>query len=163
MTTGDSFDIIIDSGEDSVAGYDKKLLITEPIMLAVNVGSELSHAEKTDVAALDGEPFITLSEKSSLYSMTNSICRDFGFSPKIAIKSDDPLYVRKCVELGIGICFAPAFSWRGQFSDKVVLKNVEGYTRKTYIFTASKKHMPLCARRFCDMLTDEVSGQLISD
>ena len=130
-------------------------------MLAVNVGSELSHAEKTDVAALDGEPFITLTEKSSLYSITNSICRDFGFSPKIAIKSDDPLYVRKCVELGIGICFAPAFSWRGQFSDKVVLKNVEGYVRNTYIFTASKKHMPLCARRFCDMLIDEVRSQSI--
>ena len=157
----DSFDIIIDSGEDSVAGYDKKLLITEPIMLAVNAGSELSRLEKIDVSGLEGEPFITLSEKSTLYSITNSICRDFGFSPKIVIKSDDPLYVRKCVELGIGICFAPAFSWRGQFSDKVVLKNIEGYTRNTYIFTASKKHMPLCARRFCDMLIDEVRSQSI--
>ena len=159
----DSFDIIIDSGEDSIAGYDKKLLITEPIMLAVNADSELSRLEKIDVSGLEGEPFITLSEKSSLYSTTNSICRDFGFSPKIAIKSDDPLYVRKCVELSIGICFAPAFSWRGQFSDKVVLKNIEGYTRNTYIFTASKKHMPLCARRFCDMLVEEVSNQIIFD
>lgn len=153
--TAEDFDIIIDSAEEILLGYDKTLLITEEILLAMKSDNVFATEGKIDIAKLKDEPFVTMSEKSSLYQVTNSICRDFGFTPRIAVRSDDPFYVRKCVELGLGICFVPVFSWQGQFSDGVVFKKVEGYKRNTYIFTDPKKHIPLCAKRFLDMLISQ--------
>ena len=151
----DDFDMIIDSDAELLASYEKTLFISEKIMLAMKADNLLSTVKTIDISALKNEPFVTMSEKSSMYQVTNSICRDYGFAPKIAMQSDDPFYVRKCVELGLGICFVPAFSWHGQFSDNVVLKSVEGYKRHTYIFTNTKKHITLCAKRFFDMLLSE--------
>ena len=81
-------------------------------MLAVKSGSKHEGAKHINVAELSDEPFITMSEKSSMYEITESICRDFGFKPKIAMQSDDPFYVRKGVELGLGVSFVPNFSWQ---------------------------------------------------
>ena len=148
----DDFDIIIESTEGVIEGYSKSLLITEPILVAMKKDNHLAASEKIDVSSLENEVFVSMSARSSLYALTNSICRDFGFSPKIAMQSDDPFYVRKCVELGLGICVAPAFSWKGLFSENVVLKSLDGYARSTYVFANSARHLSLCARRFLDML-----------
>ena len=153
--TAEEFDMIIDSEDGGLAGYDKTLLISERIQLAVRNDSKYAALEKIDIASLADEAFVSMSEKSSIYNLTKSICRDFGFSPKIAMQSDDPFYVRKCVELGLGICFVPEFSWRGLFSDSVVLKEVVGYKRDTSLYYDPKKHIPLCAKRFIEMLINE--------
>ena len=152
----EDYDIIIDSGDERLLGYNKTLLITEKIVLAMNEDSRFAKEERINIAELSDEAFITMNEKSSFYQVTNSICKDFGFAPKIAIQSDDPFYIRKCVELGLGVCFVPAFSWQGQFSDSVIFKEIEGYKRNTYIFTDPKKRVSLCTRRFIEMLLTEI-------
>ena len=154
-STADEFDMIIDSDDVRLSGFEKRLLISERIQLAVRNDSKYASLEKIDIASLSDEAFVSMSEKSSIYNLTKSICRDFGFSPKIAMQSDDPFYVRKCVELGLGICFVPEFSWRGLFSDSVVLKEVVGYKRDTFLYFDPKKHIPLCVKRFIEMLLDE--------
>ncbi|MBE6645433.1 MAG: LysR family transcriptional regulator [Ruminococcaceae bacterium] len=159
--TSEDFDMIIDSGEERLLGYNKTLLISEPLQLAMKKDCKFAADEKIDIKKLSDEVFVTMSDKSNLYYMTNSICRDFGFIPKIAMQSDDPFYVRKCVELGLGFCFVPSFSWQGQFSDDVVLKEIEGYIRHTYIFTDPKKHITLCAKRFLDMLLSEAVYKVV--
>lgn len=152
----DEFDIIIESDEPRLSEYSKKLFISEEIMLAMRSDNPLVSQSTIDVSSLVGAPFVTMSEKSSIYHIMFAICRDYGFSPKVAMQSDDPFYVRKCVELGIGVAFVPAFSWQGQFSESVVLKEVPGYKRNTYVYTNPQKHLPLCAKRFLSMLIDEV-------
>ena len=150
------FDIIIDTVSQNLSEYQKHLLISEKILLAVKAGSKYSGVARINVAELADEPFITMSEKSSMYEITESICRDFGFKPKIAMQSDDPFYVRKGVELGLGVSFVPEFSWKGLFSDEVELIEVEGYMRDTYVFTTNRKYAPQCVRNFLDVLLDEV-------
>jgi len=150
------FDIIIDTYSPRFSEYQKHLLISEKIMLAVKSGSKHAGTKHINVAELSDEPFITMSEKSSMYDITESICRDFGFKPKIAMQSDDPFYVRKGVELGLGVSFVPEFSWKGLFSDEVELIEVEGYMRDTYVFTTNRKYAPQCVRNFLDVLLDEV-------
>ena len=157
--TSEDFDMIIDARDDELKGYEKTLLISEGMQLAMTSSSRFADAKQIDVHELSDEPFITLSERSSLYHMTKSICRDSGFSPRIAIQSDDPFYVRKCVELGLGLCFVPKFSWEGQFSENVVLKDVKGYQRHTYVFTDPKKHSSLCSKKFIEMMVEELQGK----
>jgi len=152
----DDFDIIIDGpGAHVFDEYDKRLMISEDIMLAVIKGSKYADAEEISVSSLSGEAFVTMNEKTSLYALTNSICADFGFKPKIAVQSDDPFYVRKCIEAGLGISFVPSFSWKGQFSDNIVLKRISGYIRETYIYTDKNKYLPIYTRRFIDALVRE--------
>ena len=157
-STADEFDLIIDARDGELKGYDKSLIISEEMQLAMSSTSPYALLDEIDVAQLRDEPFVTLSERSSLYHLTHSICQDNGFAPKIAIQSDDPFYVRKCVELGIGLCFVPKFSWEGQFSDNVILKDVRGYLRHTYVYTDPKKLLSLPARRFIEMLKEELAS-----
>ena len=154
--TAEDFDMIIDARDDEFKGYDKVPLLTEGLQIAMTSSSRFANVSEIDVRALSEEPFITLSEKSSLYHLTKSICRDHGFSPKIAIQSDDPFYVRKCVELGLGLCLVPKVSWEGQFSENVMLKDVRGYYRRTYVFTDPRKHLSLSSKRFIEMLVSEL-------
>ncbi len=151
----DDFDIIIDSDSRGYSQYKRTLLISEKIMLAVKSESKYAKAKQVDIAALADEPFIAMSEKSSMYAITESICRDFGFKPKIAMQSDDPFYVRKGVELGLGIAFVPSFSWQGLFSNDVALIEIEGYVRDTYVYTNAENYTPTCVKNFLDVLLKE--------
>ena len=61
-------------------------------------------------------PFITMGKGSSIYKHALRICGHLGFSPNIVLQSEDPFYIRKCVELGLGIAIVPEFSClRGSF------------------------------------------------
>lgn len=151
----DDFDIIIDSDSRGYSQYKRTLLISEKIMLAVKSESKYAKAKQVDIAALADEPFIAMSEKSSMYAITESICRDFGFKPKIAMQSDDPFYVRKGVELGLGIAFVPSFSWQGLFSNDVALIEIEGCVRDTYVYTNAENYTPTCVKNFLDVLLKE--------
>ena len=71
---------------------------------------------------------------SSVYQNTLLFCRHLGFSPNIVLQSEDPFYIRKCVELGLGVAFVPALTWRGQFSDQVELRKMGDYVREVCLY-----------------------------
>jgi len=80
------------------------------------------------------------------------ICAKWGFTPHIAIQSDDPFYIRKCVELGLGVALIPSISWKGQFSDHIHLQKIDCPPRNTYVYWDDKKYLPASARAFLQML-----------
>jgi len=154
----EDFDLIIADASSLFPHYEKKKLITEPVALAI---SEEHPMAKNFHSLSDfcGEAFITANEQSNLYRMTFDICRDAGFSPRIAVQSDDPYYIRKCVELELGVALVPAISWRGQFSSKICLKPLPGYTRTTYLYLNQKRRLPLCVKQFAKLLTQMCSKE----
>lgn len=151
----DDFDIIIDDDIESLDGYRKVKMMSESIALAMNKSSPIASIENISIEDLKDVPFITFYEKSSLYRHTKSICAHHGFNPRIAIQSDDPFYVRKCVELGLGISFVPTISWQGQFGDDIILRDT-GYTRDTFIYIKEDEYAPICITNFFNMLQDMV-------
>lgn len=151
-TTAEEFDLIVTAVDDTIKGYDKRLLISEKLAVAINRDNPLAQVEKFDVSMLADQPFVTMTEQSNMCTLTKSVCADFGFVPSIALQSDDPFHVRRCVELGLGVTIFPVFSWQGQFAENVVLREIEGYTRQTYLFINEKKYMPICTKRFVEML-----------
>ncbi len=152
---GRDFDLVITGESSGYDGFERRKLVSESISLAVRSDSPLAACDRIDVASLSGESFIAMTEKSSLHTLTKKICSDYGFAPRIAVQSDDPFYVRKCVELGLGIAFVPNFSWQGQFPDSVVLKPIEDYIRDTYLYTRSHRYLSLATRKFVEMLLAE--------
>lgn len=147
----EDFNIIIDSGGNVPKGYHKEILLTEDIDLAVNADSPLAKLESIDVKMLQNEPFITMDGKASMCKLTKEICSYNGFEPRIALQSDDPSFVRKCVEVGLGIAFSPSLSWRGQFSENVVLKKLD-YKRDIHVYLSKKISTPICVKNFLEAL-----------
>lgn len=130
----------------------KELLVTEKIMVALRKDNPLCRVKKADLSMFKNERFISMPEDSSLYRITEDICLASGFKPNIAIKSDDPYYVRRYAELGLGVMFVPSFSWYGQFSEEICFMDICGYKRDTYVFYNSQKYMPRVVKEFKNIL-----------
>ena len=126
-TNASDTDFIISNDASEPSGFEKRLLLEEKIMLAVSSNDDTEPRE-LNIETLSDAPFISMTERSSLYSITNRICQHHGFTPHIAVMSDDPFYVRKCVELGLGVAFVPSISWRGQFSPSVRVSPLSIFT-----------------------------------
>jgi len=153
----DDFDVIVTNDEGNKIGYERKKLISESVAIALRADSPLAAEETLTLDKCADAPFITMTEKSSLLNFTREICRDFGFEPRITIQSDDPFYVRKCVELGLGVAVVPAFSWKGQFGEEVKLHIIDGYSRDTFMYLNTSKYITRSVKEFCSMLVDECS------
>ena len=156
----DKFDLIVSSVPPLSPDFSKETIIREKLCLAVNKDSPLVDIEQMDAAVLASESFITMGENSNLYNVTHRICSDLGFEPHLSILVDDPMHVLKCVELGLGVAIAPTISWKGQISDKIVLKNIDGGFREISIFKNKKRYVSKAADAFSNMLSEEFHAEL---
>ncbi len=150
------FDLIIDKSGLTIKNYVGEKLLEEQLAVAISKNSPLS--QNFNITKLSNAPFIAMNEHTSLYETTISVCKKFGFTPKIAIQSDDPFYVRKCVELNLGVAVVPLFSWQGQFNDSIVLKPIKNCTRSTFLYVNNKKHLPYCIKDFVKLLKENCRG-----
>ena len=150
------FDVLI--SDICPCEFSKKMLIVdEAICVAMNKEHPLLRKKAFSVADLAQERFITMTTGTSQKKITVNACADAGFVPNIAIQTDDPFYLRKYIEMGLGIAFVPSNSWRGLFTDKVVLKNVENIRRKTYAFLPKRKYIKRSVEEFLKVLCDEAA------
>lgn len=149
----DDFDIIVTDKELDLP-YSKIKATEENFLLAYNK-NRFSINNITSASELKNLPFVTMGSGSSIYESTLKICNQLGFSPHIVLQSEDPFYIRKCVELGLGISIVPELSWHGQFSESIALKNIGNIKRKIYVY--KKYCMNELVNKFYDMLIDKFS------
>ena len=149
----DEFDLIVSNEDSALKGFVSKKLLNERIGVAFS--KKYDTEDRNSFSEFRDSPFVTMSEGSSLYRITKSVCGDYGFEPNIVVQSDDPFYVRRCVELGLGVAIVPMLTWKGQFAENVLLKTIDGYTRDTYVFTSSHKYLSAIAKRFIELLVEE--------
>ena len=138
------FDMIVTDAPIKEASEQIELF-SESFLLAVEKNHPLAKKELILPSDLKKQKFITMQRGSSHHRITEMLCREHGFSPDIAIEIDDPYYMRKYIEMGLGVGFVPTVSWEGMFHENVVLKKVRNmdYQRKTYLVFPkfiSKKH-----------------------
>ena len=147
----DNYDLIITDKLLSDKRFSKKLLVEEDILLAMAKSNPLSN-KKISVKDLENERFISMNEKSGIYDLTHQICATGGFIPEIVIQSDDPFYIRKYIEMGMGVSFIPSVSWKGLFSDNVVCKKLTETKRLTYVYSNVHKYMSNTCKIFLEEL-----------
>ena len=152
-TQNDDFDLIISDSSFSHPDFVKGRAFREDILLAARRGL-LPQRERLTAADVMDKPFITMSANYSMHTITREICRDLGFQPRIALQGEDPVYIRRCVSLGLGLAFVPALSWHGQFGDEVELYTLGDYGRDICIFCRRNAYAPECVDAFYRMLVD---------
>ncbi len=133
-----------------------ELLIDEEIMLAVNRSHPLAAKSFITYDDIKNERFISMLKGASLYSVTSEIFKSFGSAPNITIETDDPNYVRKYIELGLGIAFIPSYSWSGLLSDNVILKSIGNHRRKTFIYLPKNRRTKRATEEFLKYLKSTI-------
>ena len=153
----DSYDVIITDRPIAKRHYKSIPLVLEKFLLASRMDYSFVQNEGLTVRDLENERFITMGEGSGIYRVTNEICSRAGFVPNIVIQSDDPFYIRKYIEMGLGIAFVPAVSWSGMFSENIRLRDITDYQRLTCAYYDSNKYLSNAVSKFLTVLIDSAS------
>ncbi len=151
-TAYSDYSLIISDGAENREGYNREHLLTERIMLAVPGSHPLSARKSVALSELADENFVAMSHTSRLRDLALSLCRVAGFTPKVIISAEDPYYVRKYVDIGLGIALVPGISWRGQFSENTVLVDIGDCRRDIYVYTYKGREASRAERAFLDIL-----------
>lgn len=153
------YDFIISDDAFSHPGFEKQKLLSERILLAFPKGDALEKADNLTPEMLEKASFISMPENSSLARHTCEICKKIGFKPHIVIQCDDPFYIRKCIENGLGIAFVPEISWRGQLETNTVLRSVGDFYRDTYLYRNCQKYASKVYLEFVKQLCGEFNKE----
>jgi DNA-binding transcriptional LysR family regulator len=155
---GEEYDFIISDRVNNPSDYESCFLIAEKIVLATRRGTFKDGNIPTSLSELSNERFISL-DGSRLSGFTYSMCREAGFVPNVVIRTDDPYYVRRYVEMGLGVALVPSVSWRGQFSDEVEFIDIGDYRRDTNLFIKKEKILTAYERAFADTLVESFKSE----
>ena len=151
----EEYDIILADDDFNPLGMEKEPIIREEIALAINRENPLSNKDKIIAEDMKNQDFICMNKGSSMYDSAHRICAGLGFEPNVVIQSPDPTFIRKCVNLNLGITFVPTTSWQGLFSKDVVIKKLDGFYRTTYAYINKIKFMKKSSKIFLEMLKKE--------
>lgn len=149
------YDLIITDKVFNNKNMIRKSIVCEDILLAISKNNPLANKKNLQLCDLENERFITMGRKSGIYKFTNEICSTAGFVPNIVIQSDDPFYIRKYVEMGLGVSFFPSVSWHGMFSDDVICRNIVNLKRTTYVYRSAQRYMSKAVEEFLNQLDDK--------
>ncbi len=158
----DNYDLIISDRIFEQKNFKKHLLVVDKLLLAMRKDNPLLKSSQIFVKDLENEKFITMNNKSGLFKLTNEICNAEGFTPNIVIQSDDPDYIRKYIEMGLGISFVPSLSWKGAFSENVECRQIFNTKRYTFAYLNTQKYISKATLSFLDTLL-EVAGKFSQD
>lgn len=130
----EEYDIVISASDFEEKSKNREVIISEEFCLAVNRKNPVSKKENIMPEDIKNENFVSMNKESSMYTTMQKICGQMNFSPNVIMQSPDPAFIRKCVELNLGITFFPTISWGGLFSENVAIKKLGGFYRTTYAY-----------------------------
>lgn len=151
--SNESYDLVICDDSFSKDRYVRQALITEDIAIAFSKKHPLAGLDKVELPQLAKDHFVAMPPNSRLYDLTQRLCSRAGFAPRVSIRCDDPYYIRKYIEMGLGVGLVPVFSWKGQMSEQMVCKKLQGIRRTTYAYWDGSRPMTGAVQAFLELLT----------
>jgi LysR family transcriptional activator of glutamate synthase operon len=96
----------------SPAPHDDRLgwraLFSEPLRLAVPPAHHLVRRRRVRLAEVAGDPFIAVKAEYGLRAITDALCAQAGFTPRVAFEAEDVETVRGLVAADLGVALVPA-------------------------------------------------------
>jgi DNA-binding transcriptional LysR family regulator len=100
-------DLILTSDDPGAPQVRWRRLVTEPLRLAVPAHHRLAGRKRARLAEVADEPFILLPEGYGLRAVTERLCRDVGFMPRVAFEGGEIETLRALVAAGLGVALLP--------------------------------------------------------
>jgi DNA-binding transcriptional LysR family regulator len=114
-------DLCITSPSLEQAGMGWVPLLREDLYLMVPLGHLLAGRKSIDLSEVAHETFICLKPGDTLRDLTDSFCRQAGFTPTVVFEGDEIATIRGLVVAGLGVSFASQLMLR-HTADLAVLR-----------------------------------------
>ncbi len=146
-------DMMITSGDPGHPLITWRRLLVEPLWLAVPTGHRLARRRGVRLAEVAEEPFILLKPGYGLRSVTETLCRQAGFTPRVGFEGEEVHTLRGLVAAGLGVSLIPSSpdaAASGDFPIRYLeITDVHG-ARDIGIAWLSGRTLPPASRRFID-------------
>ncbi|MFI5673167.1 LysR substrate-binding domain-containing protein [Streptomyces cellulosae] len=146
-------DLIITSTEPVHPLITWRRLLVEPLRLAVPARHRLARRRRARLAEVAEERFILLKPGYGLRDMTETLCREAGFSPLVGFEGEEVETLRGLVAAGLGVSLIPSspdITASPQSPIRYLeVTDVRG-ARDIGIAWLSSRAVPPIARRFLD-------------
>ena len=100
-------DLILTSATFGHPQVTWRRLLIEPLRLVVPPRHPLARRKRIRLAEVADEPFILLREGYALRVLTERLCAEAGFAPKIAFEGEEVETLRALVAAGLGVALLP--------------------------------------------------------
>ncbi len=130
-------------------GLELHPLVTEELVAVLPTTHAFAGREGVGLAELAGEPFISFRPGSRLRELLSSAAAGVGFTPRVALESNESRRIRSLVSSGLGVAILPRSDAVGPGAPVAVTRLVEpALTRDvTLAARAQRRHSP-AAREF---------------
>lgn len=147
-------DLSISSPPIERTGIEQVSLMMEEILLAVPPGHWLAKRENVRLSEVAREPFLALKPGYHLRELTDTFCRQAGFTPSIVFEGDEPVALLHLVKAGLGIACLPALVWKSVPEVAVVRVPIEEprCQRELLLLWSKERYLSVAAREFRDFL-----------
>jgi len=139
--------------------FDSVVFARGDVYVVVHPNNPLAHKESVRMADLRDEYIVARNHSDSFQQYTDKLCRDAGFSPRIALECDYTLR-EQMVAQGYGISFSTEYALRWLDNDTVVPVRIsDPGIRRIYqlIWKKSRPFTPIM-KKFHDFTITYVSG-----
>jgi DNA-binding transcriptional LysR family regulator len=134
-------------------------LIEEELVLIVPRAHRLAKRQAVPLRELAGEPFVAFKPGTAMRELTDELCRQAGFTPRITFESEETGTVRGFVAAGLGVALVPAGS--GRAAGLVGLRISEPTSRRTIgIAWIRDRYLPSAALAFRGFVIERLGGEL---
>ena len=133
------------------SGLMTRVVISEPLCVALSKAHPLAHANLLKIEQLAGEPFVLASEDvaASLRAAIIGHCRTHGFDPDIRFEVQLQQTVLSLVSEGVGLALVPSSMRKAQL-DGVVYRPLANAPQVEQILAWSKTNHNPCLARFLE-------------
>lgn len=129
---------------------------SQRIVVALPTGHRLAGASTLRIDQLASEPFIANPPSYNLRQLTDSWCRDAGFSPDIAFEVSEFGTIRELIERGLGIALLPPDERRLPGIVEIALVG-RRYRREIALASAATRDAP-ATRLLADFLREHFAA-----
>ena len=105
------YDLCINYVSDDGIPSGADLLLDEEVQIAVPLSHPLAVRKSVYLRDLQHDNFILMRTGTVLRKLSDRVCHQAGFEPRVVFESDNPFAVRSMISLGLGVAFFPQVSW----------------------------------------------------
>jgi DNA-binding transcriptional LysR family regulator len=149
-------DIALSSPPIERPGIEQVPLLKEEVLLAVPPGHRLAKREGVRLSEVADEPFLALKPGYHLRHLTDTFCRQAGFTPGIVFEGDDPVALLQLVKAGLGVACLPALVWRSipEIAVPRVPIDEPRCQRETLLLWSKERYLSVAARNLRDFIIE---------
>ncbi|WP_091484667.1 LysR family transcriptional regulator [Gracilibacillus orientalis] len=138
--------------EDGIKGNS---FLTEKILLAVPPKHRFANRKSINLNELANDSFINIKEGNPFREMTDSFCKEAGFTPNIVCEVDELSAISHFIRTGIGVAFLPETFVEERDASFHVVHIDEPLCQRTYqIAWLEERYLSMAACTFRDYLVD---------